>query len=155
MKQMHICNPKLHTTKLNMDGGVNMDHVNVEEMKYDGGKPRLALVPSAAIKAIGEIMTYGADKYKVDGWKRVETWRYKDALMRHLVEYLDDPYSTDEESGFPHLWHMITNAAFLCELEVLDPADETVTLYADNAPILTQPRYSKEELEELKKLRRK
>ncbi len=123
----------------------------MDEMKYDGGKPRLALVPSAAIKAIGEIMTYGADKYEVDGWKRVETWRYRDALMRHLVEYLDDPYSTDEESGFPHLWHMITNAAFLCELEVLDPADEMVQLWGDNKMIAEYPKYSKEELEELKK----
>ena len=98
----------------------------MDEMKYDGGKPRLALVPSAAIKAIGEIMTYGADKYEEDGWKRVEPWRYRDALMRHLVEYLDDPISRDEESGFPHLWHMITNAAFLCELENLEPKEEMV-----------------------------
>ena len=123
----------------------------MDDMKYDGGKPRLALVPAAAIKAIGEIMTYGADKYEVDGWKRVETWRYRDALMRHLVEYLDDPYSKDDESGFPHLWHMITNAAFLCELEVLDPEDETVTLYADNLEYATYPRYSKRELEALKR----
>ncbi len=103
----------------------------MDEMKYDGGKPRLALVPSAAIKAIGEIMTYGADKYEENGWKRVEPWRYRDALMRHLVEYLDDPHSTDGESGFPHLWHMITNAAFLCELE--DFGEEMVQIWADNA----------------------
>ena len=56
--------------------------------------------------------------------------------MRHLVEYLDDPQSADEESGFPHLWHMITNAAFLCELENIEESDETVTMYADNAPML-------------------
>lgn len=23
----------------------------------------------------------------------------------------------DEESGLPHLWHLATNCAFLCELE--------------------------------------
>lgn len=106
------------------------------DMKYDRGKPRLALVPSAAIKAIGEIMTYGVIKYEVDGWKRVEPWRYRDALMRHLVEYLDDPSSKDEESGFPHLWHMITNAAFLCELENIEEPYGAATMYADNAPML-------------------
>ena len=112
-------------------------------MKYDGGKPRLALVPSAAIKAIGEIMTYGADKYEEDGWKRVEPWRYRDALMRHLVEYLDKPTSRDEESGFPHLWHMITNAAFLCELENLEPKEEMVQLWANNEVYAEFPKYKK------------
>ena len=57
-------------------------------------------------------------KYKEDdNWKRVEPQRYRDALFRHLLAYLDDPHGTDEESGYPHLWHLITNAAFLCELE--------------------------------------
>ena len=119
-----------------MDGGVRMD-----DMKYDGGKPRLALVPSAAIKAIGEIMTYGTIKYEENGWKRVEPWRYRDALMRHLVEYLDDPSSKDEESGFPHLWHMITNAAFLCELENLEPEVEMVQLWANNELYSEYPKY--------------
>lgn len=116
--------------KPNLDGGVNVD-----ELKYDEGKARLALVPSAAIKAIGEIMTYGLSKYDESSWKNVEAWRYRDALMRHLCEYLDDPTSVDEESGYPHLWHLTTNAAFLCELEKNTTKDEVV-LYADNAPML-------------------
>lgn len=86
-------------------------------LKYDNNKPRLGLVPPASIQAIGEIMTYGLNKYEESSWKRVEAWRYRDALMRHLCEYLIDPYGLDEESGKPHLWHVITNAAFLCEIE--------------------------------------
>ena len=89
----------------------------IDELKFDSGKARLALVPPLAIKAIGAIMTYGLVKYDESSWKKVEAWRYRDALMRHLCEYLEDPHGVDEESGLPHLWHLITNAAFLCELE--------------------------------------
>ncbi len=111
----------------------------MDKLKYDDGKPRLALVPSAAIRAVGEIMTYGLTKYDESSWKNVEAWRYRDALMRHLCEYLDDPYGVDAESGYPHLWHITTNAAFLCEIEEMQllDQDEEVTLYADNSPIIT------------------
>lgn len=93
-----------------------MDNVN----KQDAGKPRMALIPVAALRAIGEGMTYGVDKYYEGSWKEVEPWRWKDALMRHLCSYLEDPYSIDEESGLPHLWHMTTNAAILCGIEDMD-----------------------------------
>lgn len=90
---------------------------NMEGMKHDNGKPRLALTPSKSIKAIGTIMTYGANKYHENSWKGVEVYRYRDALMRHICEYLDDPHGVDEESGYPHIWHVIANAAILCDLE--------------------------------------
>lgn len=85
--------------------------------KFDGGKARLDLVPPKLIQAVGIIRTYGNEKYDGDTYKQVEPFRYRAALMRHLVEYLNDPASIDEESGYPHLWHLTTNAAFLCELE--------------------------------------
>lgn len=88
-----------------------------QELKYDEDKPRLDLVPPDAIIAIGTIMTYGLNKYFEGGWKSVEPYRYRAALMRHMMEYLREPYGVDSESNYPHLWHVITNAAFLCELE--------------------------------------
>lgn len=86
--------------------------------KYDQGKPRLDLVPPALIEAVGIVLTYGIEKYG-DGetWRTVEPHRYRAALMRHLCEYLRNPASVDDESGYPHLWHMACNIAFLCELE--------------------------------------
>ena len=89
----------------------------MKECKLDQGKARLDLVPPIAIEAIGEIMTYGLEKYYEGSWKQVEAKRYRAALMRHICEYLRDPYGVDDESGYKHLWHCITNAAFLCELE--------------------------------------
>jgi hypothetical protein len=91
--------------------------LNQDKIKFDKGKPRLALVPSEAIKAIGVVMSHGIDKYYEDSWKEVEPARWRDALMRHWCEYIDDPYGVDTDSGLPHLWHILTNAAFLCHLE--------------------------------------
>ena len=82
------------------------------------GKPRLSLVPPGIIEAVGAVRTFGTEKYGCpENWKTVEPELYVDALMRHLVAYLRDPKAVDEESGYPHLWHLVTNAAFLIEME--------------------------------------
>lgn len=86
--------------------------------KFDKDKPRLDLVPPGIIEAVGYVRTYGVKKYGENtNWEKVEPERYRAALMRHLCEYLRDPESIDKESGYPHLWHMACNIAFLCELE--------------------------------------
>jgi hypothetical protein len=92
--------------------------VNSQIAKADAGKPRLTLVPRQIIWDIAAVRVYGNQKYgDPDNWKQVEPERYRDALMRHLMAYLDDPASVDSESGLPHLWHIACNVAFLCELE--------------------------------------
>ena len=93
--------------------------------KADEGKLQITLVPTDVIRAIARIRMYGNQKYHdPDNWKTVEPARYRDALMRHLLAYIDDPKSKDEESGLPHLWHAACNIAFLCALEEVD--DETL-----------------------------
>ena len=87
-----------------------MDKIT-DGLKHDGGKLRLSLVPAEAIEAIGAVMTHGAEKYGKDTYKQVEPERYRDALMRHVCKWLKDPHGKDEDSGLPHLWHIITNAA--------------------------------------------
>lgn len=87
--------------------------------KADAGKPRVSLVPSAIVRCIAYIRDYGNNKYPEggkDNWKQVEPERYIDALYRHVLAFVEDPYSRDEESGLPHLWHAACNADFLCEL---------------------------------------
>lgn len=92
--------------------------MNSQTAKADAGKPRLTLVPRQIIWDIAAVRVYGNQKYgDPENWRQVEPERYRDALMRHLMAYLDDPKSVDEESGLPHLWHLACNAAFLCELE--------------------------------------
>lgn len=94
--------------------------MNDQEVKADKGKIRPTLVPREIIRAIAITRGYGTKKYSEggpDNWKRVEPERYRDALCRHLLAYLDDPKSVDEESGLPHLWHLACNVAFLCEMQ--------------------------------------
>lgn len=86
--------------------------------KADGSKVRLTLAPRKIMVDIARIREYGNKKYgDPENWRSVEPERYKDAMMRHMFAYLDDPDGMDEESGLPHLWHLATNIAFLCEME--------------------------------------
>lgn len=89
-----------------------------QQAKADAGKLRLSLVPSEIIRNIAVIREYGNRKYGCsENWRTVEPERYRDAAYRHLLAYIDDPASIDEESGLKHLWHLACNVAFLCELE--------------------------------------
>lgn len=99
-----------------------MDKIT-DGLKHDGGKPRLSLVPGEAIEAIGAVMTHGAEKYSPNSWRQVDPKRYRDALMRHICKWLKDPHGLDDDSNLPHIWHIITNAAFLCVLDE-PPASE-------------------------------
>jgi hypothetical protein len=92
-----------------------------QEAKHDEGKDRLSLVPCQIIRAIARVRMFGTKKYKdPDNWKKVEPERYKDAMYRHLLAYIEDPDGVDDESGLPHLWHLACNVAFLIEMEGKD-----------------------------------
>lgn len=85
--------------------------------KADAGKLMLSLVPTQIIRDIAEVRMYGTEKYgDPDNWKRVELQRYVDALYRHFLAFLDNPCSTDEESGIAHYKHMACNMAFICAM---------------------------------------
>lgn len=89
-----------------------------QSVKSDKGKIRPTLVPVSLIKAVAAVREYGCQKYRdPENWKNVEPQRYKDALFRHWLSYLEDPNGVDAESGLPHLWHLACNAAFLIEME--------------------------------------
>ncbi len=90
--------------------------------KDDSRKPRLDLVPPALIEAVGIIRDYGTRKYgNPENWRQVAPERYRAAMMRHLCRYLRDPGGVDDESGYPHLWHLACNVAFLIALETPEP----------------------------------
>jgi len=90
-----------------------------EGVKYDGGKLRMELIPPEAIEALAEVITYGANKYSDDNWKKVSKDRYIGALMRHLNAYRKGELY-DDESGLTHIAHILTNAAFLVYKEEND-----------------------------------
>lgn len=88
------------------------------QAKHDEGKPQIHLVPPQIIWDIAEVRMYGNAKYgDPNNWKTVEKWRYVDALLRHLLLYLEDPEGVDKESGIKHYKHAACNMAFICDME--------------------------------------
>jgi hypothetical protein len=75
---------------------------------------------ASAIWETGEVSKYGAKKYSASSWRDVPNGlqRYKEAFMRHYIQYLKGEYF-DKESGLPHLSHALwcLNAVFTIELE--------------------------------------
>ena len=100
-----------------LEAGISNVEVVEEFLKFDGDKLRPDLIPVSAMTALAEVLTFGARKYKPNNWRNCKDLdRYKGALMRHWMAYMAGE-SHDQESGMPHLWHLITNASFLIELD--------------------------------------
>lgn len=87
--------------------------------KFDGNKLQYGLLPPLALKATVEILTFGAEKYEPDNWKRVpdSKRRYFDSVQRHLWAWKEGE-QTDPESGKNHLAHAICGLMFLFEHDV-------------------------------------
>ena len=99
-------------------GIVNVEVVE-QFMKFDGDKLRYDLIPTSATKALAEVLTFGARKYKPNNWRNVpqeELNRYVAAAMRHFEAHRSGEYF-DADSGLPHLAHCLTNIAFLIDLD--------------------------------------
>lgn len=82
-------------------------------LKHDTGKTMMQLIPPEAFEALGDVLTFGAKKYKPNSWQNVEPERYRAALIRNYVAELKDPGGRDIESGLLHTDHIFCNAMFL------------------------------------------
>lgn len=94
--------------------------------KADTGKVRLDLIPPEVVFAIGEILTFGANKYADRNWEKGMSWgRVYGALMRHLWSWWSGKRATksflfddlDTETERSHLWHAACCIAFLITYE--------------------------------------
>lgn len=89
----------------------------MQEAKADAGKLEIDLVPMQIVRDVALVRMYGTAKYgDPNNWKRVELRRYINALLRHLLAFLEDNGSVDDESGIEHYKHMACNLAFICEM---------------------------------------
>jgi len=82
--------------------------------KYDSEKLRWYLLPWDALEEVVRVLTYGAQKYAPNNWKKVEPFydRYSAALMRHFkADQVGE--ICDEESGLHHMAQVACNALFL------------------------------------------
>ncbi len=86
--------------------------------KDDKEKNRLDLVEPEFIEGIGEVLTFGANKYEPNNWQNVEDAenRYYAAALRHLIAWRKGE-KTDPESDLSHLDHVACNIMFLKHFE--------------------------------------
>lgn len=87
--------------------------------KFDGGKLEYGLVPPLALKEMVKVLTFGAEKYERENWKKVpdSKRRYFDALQRHVWAWKEGEV-IDPESGIHHLAHAACCLFFLYEHDV-------------------------------------
>jgi hypothetical protein len=86
--------------------------------RHNEGKPQLSFLLSApnANRLKAAVYTFGANKYGRDNWK--SGFKYMsiiDSLMRHLQKFVSHE-DIDEESGLPHVAHILWNAEVLAEM---------------------------------------
>lgn len=97
-------------------------------MKFDGVKTRLELLEPEFIKGIGKIITFGAEKYSANNWKKARAEdidRIKGALYRHWLAYLGGE-KLDPETGESHLYHIGCNLMFLDYFDRTTPSCEVI-----------------------------
>lgn len=79
----------------------------------------LSRLPWDTIEEVALVLDRGAEKYGQDNWKLCEHKdldRYKSAALRHLSKYMQGEL-VDQETGFKHLAHAVTNLLFLIHKE--------------------------------------
>ena len=85
-------------------------------MKNDSKKNRLELIDPKFINGIGAVLTFGAEKYKANNWKKATSLadreRVRGGMLRHLMAYSSGEL-TDPETGLHHLYHLSCGAMFL------------------------------------------
>jgi hypothetical protein len=92
--------------------------------KFDGNKLEYGLLPPLALESTVDVLTFGAQKYERDNWKRVPDAkrRYYDALQRHLWAWKKGEI-IDPESGKHHLAHAQCCLMFLYEHDTMYSLD--------------------------------
>lgn len=89
--------------------------------KFDGGKPRFGLLPPIALEETAKVLTYGAEKYEEENWRRVPGAedRYFDAALRHMWAWKQGQMN-DPETNLHHMAHAVCCLMFIAELSILN-----------------------------------
>lgn len=86
---------------------------NEQAVKHDADKAPWDLLPHEAVNGMLQVLAFGRQKYDAHNWRKGMAWsRFIAAAYRHLTAFLagDD---IDDESGLPHIDHLMCCVAFL------------------------------------------
>jgi hypothetical protein len=100
-----------------------------QAMKKDAGKDRWDLLPLDCIEGMVKVLTFGANKYADNGWKKLmaddpgavarvtaSLRRHQLAIEKHGLTALDlnkKGKIDKDHSGLPHISHVMCNVMFL------------------------------------------
>lgn len=88
-----------------------------EAVKFDAGKPPLALISRIALEEEAKVMEFGRQKYGTHNWRAgMDFSRLMDAALRHMYAFADGE-DMDKETGLSHLAHARCCMAFLLEYQ--------------------------------------
>lgn len=92
---------------------LTLEDKELSGVKFDHDKIRLDLLPTELMEDVGEVLTFGAQKYGDRNWEKGMNWsRPYAALLRHMYAWWRGE-DKDPETGFSHLAHAACNIAFL------------------------------------------
>lgn len=106
-----------------MDDALKLSIAN-SGIKYDSGKPDLSIVPVALENACARALTFGANKYGRNNYRKgINFSRNIAAAQRHLKAW-NELETLDPESGLSHLDHAIACLAMLAVHEANNELSE-------------------------------
>lgn len=82
-------------------------------LRYDDNKPRVDLLDPIALEGTAAVLAFGAKKYADHNWQKGMKWsKVYGSLLRHIFKFMKGE-DLDQESGLPHVDHIMCNAMFL------------------------------------------
>lgn len=100
-------------------------------VRHNQNKTRWSLLPSEALEAVAEVLTFGAKKYAAHNWRKGLSWsETEDSAMRHLNKWKRGE-NIDPESGLHHLAHFTCNALFLLTMVLTGTGTDDRFSYAE------------------------
>jgi hypothetical protein len=97
-------------------------------MRLDQNKIRHDLISPTAINELAKVLTFGAQKYAPNNWRKGMAWsRVFGSLKRHL-NALERGEDVDPETGLNHAAHIMCNAMFLVDYFKIYPQGDDRSL---------------------------
>lgn len=105
---------------------MNKDTLHPDKAKhFSEGKSGVEQIPPAILLELGDVYTFGANKYGRDNWKQGAPWyEFIGSALRHLLKFAGGE-DRDPESGLPHLAHAMWNLVCLRYYQLFNIGEDT------------------------------
>lgn len=95
-----------------------------EALKFDGGKPRMDLLPHRPLQEVAKVLMFGLVKYAAHNWRLGTDWsRFVRAAQDH-IGYWNEGEDLDPESKLSHLAHAVCCLLFLMWYQIFNVGND-------------------------------